>query len=162
MSSQGLSYKAVALLLFFLTACAQSPTGNVVNDAPREVVVNATPPNEVVVNATPGIPEVPEEQEVREEPVPFAGPVPEVIIIPAAVQIQDPVRNCVRGCQLQCDADARTACSQGTTSDCKHKCGGTIDPNACSTACSFRRAGSCVEKFNQFCSAQCEGKCRSG
>lgn len=153
----------LATVVLVLSACTQSPTGNVAG-VPKEVVVNSTPPREVVVK--PVEVRVTEPEPVSEsEPVSEVveqEPVPEVIVIVERRPIKDFVKSCVKGCHLQCDADASVACAQGTSADCKSKCGNVIVPSACSTACSFRRAGSCVQKFNQYCGAQCEAKCKSG
>ncbi len=154
-----ISIVACVLVIALLSACQKSPSGAVIVQAPEG-------PKDVVVNSTPA-PQTAPQAPSQPEPVPLnyiptnviPRDEPQVIVIPESRPAEDPVADCIEKCSSSCEISADFACSKPSGADCKATCGQIIDPSACSTACSLRSAGICEQKFIEFCSAQCVGKC---
>lgn len=70
-------------------------------------------------------------------------------------------QDCEGFCAWECERNAHNACNQRERSQCKALCGSTIDPSACSQACSFiNQPGACRSQMEKFCKSQCTAKCR--
>ena len=137
----------VFVLLFIVFACSSSPTVHVVEDGPKEVVVESLP-----------LP-VTLPQEVPVQKVVVSGSVPEVTVIPENKPPVDPTQACLDACESSCSLSAKDSCGEDSGSGCKSKCGVIIDVSACSTACSLRAAHACEPKFLEFCASKCAGQC---
>jgi len=148
-----------------VAGCSSSPSGNVVinqePEGPKNVVVTGKP-----VTPAPAAQPVPVAQDVVTPASPQWVPEnvlprdePEVIVIPAVEQVEDPAQKCLDDCVKSCTSSAKLACGSGSGAECKSRCGSIIDPSACSTACSLRSAHACEPKFNDYCAATCKTRC---
>lgn len=100
----------------------------------------------------------------------------ETILEPEAKEPQQPVQDetaaeqvneskvptdCKGFCEWECERNAHLACNQEERSQCKANCGATIDPSACSQACSFiNQPAACKTQMESFCKNQCVAKCK--
>jgi len=143
--------KYLVLALLFLISCApiaqEATTKPTVETQPtaQPAPKTAEPPLESQIKVPQET--VIEEPQVKEEPKPQLSP----------------KEQCTKACDENCDSTAQNACTQKGRPDCKAMCGDnpTIDPSACTQACTYvpAQSNACKSMMSDFCSNQCVKTC---
>jgi len=138
--------KWFSLLLVLLISCAPTVVETESKPVAKETITAAE--KEPVLEPQLKVPQ----ETVQEEPI---------FEEPAEQQQLTLEQQCLSDCQDTCQKDAQLSCTQYQRSQCRANCGDIIDASACTQACTYlSQPQHCKKQFEQFCSAQCTGRCK--